>query len=78
VVQDLRYQKILGPSGIIPPFLMTTDRATTFQEMTARLNELTKKLAGSSGMGERRVLLRQFRVLLDEVEKLTSGQSATN
>jgi hypothetical protein len=63
--------------GIMPPFPMTADRATTFQEMTARLGELTKRLDSSSSPSERRTLLRQFRFLLDEAEKLTSGQSTT-
>lgn len=53
-------------------FPMPKDAQRTFLELTAHLNELAEKLKSSTTVMERRALLKQFRILLDEAEKLTA------
>jgi hypothetical protein len=47
----------------------------TFQEVTVQLNELTEELKSSTSLSERRALLKRFRELLDEADKLTTKQA---
>jgi hypothetical protein len=50
--------------------LMTNDSATTFPEISARLNELAEKLKTSMSLTERREFLKKFQELLDQADRL--------
>jgi hypothetical protein len=49
---------------------MTNDSATTFPEISARLNELAEKLKTSMSLTERREFLKKFQELLDQADRL--------
>jgi DNA-binding transcriptional LysR family regulator len=45
-------------------------------QIVTRLNDLIKKLGAGVELTERRELLRQFRQLLDQADKLNAGASS--
>jgi hypothetical protein len=61
----------------LEPCAMMTDTQPTIREIVARLQVLTNQLRDTSGGSERRALLRQFRELLDEADKLGRELPAT-
>jgi hypothetical protein len=73
VVKHLRYRRDLRILGC---YLPMTNGTTRFDEINAQLNELAGKLKGSTHVSERRILLKQFRALLDEADRLTSSENS--
>jgi hypothetical protein len=48
---------------------MMTESPLSFHEVAARLQELAEQLKRTTDAAERQVLLKQFRILLDQAEK---------
>ena len=76
--EAFRVFNVCVSSAIMIVFPMPEDPRRTFLELTAQLNELAEKLKSSTSLMDRRALLKQFRIMLDEAEKLTATKSTPN
>ncbi len=72
VVNDCRYSTSTLAAAIIASAMIEP----RMKQITSRLNELTRMLDGDVDVSERRELLKQFRYLLDQADKLNVEASS--